>query len=96
MTRDYSDPSESYLTDTELAKLLGITVARLRNKVSAGAPLPPYIHPAGCRKRLWPCGPVHRWLAGFLREGGLASAGAQGSRADKPLRRSPSPSGHSL
>jgi hypothetical protein len=54
-----------YYTDHELADLLGISLARLRNKVSAGNPLPPRIEPPGCRHRLWPCDAVHEWLEQF-------------------------------
>ena len=56
---------ESYLTDDDFAVLLGITVARLRNKVSAGEPLPPYILPPNCRRRLWPSSKVNEWFARF-------------------------------
>ena len=64
-----SKSNDSYLTDLEIATLLGITVARLRNKLSAGQPLPPYIQLPGCRKRLWPCGGVNDWLTGFTIDG---------------------------
>jgi len=54
-----------YYTDTEIAGLLGISLGRLRNKISAGSPLPPRIQPPGCSNRLWPCQAVHDWLEQF-------------------------------
>ena len=54
-----------YYTDTEIARLLGISLGRLRNKLCAGSPLPPRIQPPGCRTRLWPCQGVHDWLEQF-------------------------------
>jgi len=54
-----------YYTDKEVAGLLGISLGRLRNKLSAGQPLPPRIQPPGCRNRLWCCEAVHDWLAQF-------------------------------
>jgi hypothetical protein len=54
-----------YYTDDEIARLLGISLGRLRNKLSAGHPLPPRIQPPGCRNRLWPSQAVHAWLEQF-------------------------------
>jgi hypothetical protein len=54
-----------YYTDNEIAGLLGISLGRLRNKLSAGQPLPPRIQPPGCRSRLWPSQVVHEWLEQF-------------------------------
>ncbi|MDZ7770174.1 MAG: hypothetical protein U5K38_14380 [Woeseiaceae bacterium] len=51
-----------YYGDAEMARLLGISLGRLRNKLSAGDPLPACIRPPGCRKRLWHRESVHRWL----------------------------------
>ena len=61
------DPSQhgKYYTDAEIARLLGISLGRLRNKLCAGSPLPPRIQPPGCRNRLWPCQAVHDWLEQF-------------------------------
>ena len=56
---------ERYLTDDELAALLRISIARLRNKISAGEPLPPYIRPPGFRKRLWHSDRVSAWLSEY-------------------------------
>lgn len=56
-------PSElGYYDDADIAKLLGISVGRLRNKISAGDPLPIRLRPEGCYKRLWPRQSVHDWL----------------------------------
>jgi hypothetical protein len=58
-------PEASYYTDVDIARLLGISLARLRNKLTAGDPLPPRIEPPGCRQRLWPRAAVHAWLARY-------------------------------
>jgi hypothetical protein len=55
----------NYYTDSEIADLLGISLGRLRNKLSAGQPLPLRIQPPGCRNRLWPSQAVHEWLEQF-------------------------------
>ena len=63
--------SESeYYDDVDIAALLGISVGRLRNKISAGDPLPPRVRPLGCQKRLWPRQPVHEWLRQFGEQSG--------------------------
>ena len=54
-----------YYTDKDVAQLLGISLGRLRNKLTAGNPLPPRIQPPGCRNRLWECKAVHKWLEQF-------------------------------
>lgn len=66
MTTEYSSTDGKYYTDDEIAGLLGISLARLRNKLCAGNPLPPRIQPPGCRNRLWPCRAVHDWLEQFI------------------------------
>jgi hypothetical protein len=65
MTTEYFTRDGKYYTDTDIAGLLGISIGRLRNKLSAGNPLPPRIQPPGCRNRLWPCKAVHEWLDQF-------------------------------
>jgi hypothetical protein len=66
LTTGYPPEGGKYYTDKEVAGLLGISLGRLRNKLSAGQPLPPRIHqPPGCRNRLWSCEAVHDWLAQF-------------------------------
>jgi len=64
-----SNETEKYLIDQEFAALLGISVVRLRNKISAGEPLPPYIQPPGCRKRLWNRDQVEEWLTRYTIRG---------------------------
>lgn len=92
VTTPQSRDKDSYLSDDEVASLLGLSVSRLRNKISAGHPLPPYILPIGCRKRLWPYQKVHDWLAGFLVTGdgsGVSNAGHGGtSRQGRSHRKS--------
>jgi len=56
----------AYYTDQDIAQLLGVSIGRLRNKLTAGSPLPPRIQPPGCRNRLWPREAVHAWLEQFL------------------------------
>lgn len=65
MTTDYSSKENNYYTDIEIADLLGISLGRLRNKLSAGHALPPRIQPPGCRNRLWSREAVHQWLDQF-------------------------------
>ena len=65
MTTEYLTRDGRYYTDSDIAGLLGISLGRLRNKLSAGSPLPPRIQPPGCRSRLWPCNTVHEWLEQF-------------------------------
>lgn len=65
MTTGHLPKDGKYYTDNEIAGLLGISLGRLRNKLSAGQPLPPRIQPPGCRNRLWPCYAVHEWLEQF-------------------------------
>ena len=65
VTAGDSSRKGKYYTDSEIAGLLGISLGRLRNKLSAGHPLPPRIQPPGCRNRLWCCEGVHEWLAQF-------------------------------
>jgi len=65
LTTGHATEGRQYYTDKEVAGLLGISLGRLRNKLSAGQPLPPRIQPSGCRNRLWSCEAVHDWLAQF-------------------------------
>ena len=90
MTISQSRDKDSYLTDDEVASLLGVSVSRLRNKISARQPLPPYILPTGCRKRLWPYQQVHDWLAGFMVGGdgsGLGTTRHAGADRLRPSNR---------
>ena len=65
MTAIHSSKEELYYTDTDVARLLDISVGRLRNKLTAGSPLPPRMQPPGCRSRLWSRKAVHEWLEQF-------------------------------
>ena len=65
LTTGHVPEGQQYYTDKEVAGLLGISLGRLRNKLSAGQPLPPRIQPPGCRNWLWSCEAVHDWLAQF-------------------------------
>ncbi len=65
MTMQDPNDESTYYTDQEMARLLGISLGRLRNKLTAGNPLPPRIQPPGCRHRLWPRQAVHAWLEQF-------------------------------
>ncbi len=69
MTSKPLNSDGTYYTDQDMARLLGISLARLRNKLTAGSPLPPRIQPTGCRTRLWPREAVHDWLEQFLTTG---------------------------
>ena len=62
MTAENISSEFGYYDDADIAKLLGISVGRLRNKISAGDPLPIRLRPEGCYKRLWPRQSVHDWL----------------------------------
>ena len=65
-TENHSTPDGAYYTDVDIAALLGISIGHLRNKVSAGHPLPPRIQPPGSRHRLWLRQAVHDWLDQFI------------------------------
>jgi|GEM_PF-904538 len=65
VTTKHSPRDRKYYTDNEIADMLGISLGRLRNKLSAGHPLPPRIQLPGCRNRLWACNAVHEWLEQF-------------------------------
>lgn len=65
VSKDKVDTESVYYSDAEVASLLGISVAGLRNKISAGDPLPPRLQADGIRKRLWPSHGFHEWLRQF-------------------------------
>lgn len=48
--------------DEEVAEALAISVDSLRNKVSAGDPLPPYRQPKLCRARIWLVDDFKSWV----------------------------------
>ncbi len=66
MTSQHVETPGVYYEDAQVAELLGISVGRLRNKLTADSPLPPRIPPPGSRHRLWPRQAVHAWLEQFL------------------------------
>lgn len=82
MTTEHSGDERNYYTDQELSDLLGISVGRLRNKITAGSPLPPRIEPPDCRHRLWPRAAVHEWLEQFT-----VTAATHASQHKPPGRR---------
>ena len=47
MSTEHPPAHGKYYTDTEIARLLGISLGRLRNKLCAGSALPPRIQPTG-------------------------------------------------
>jgi len=51
-----------FLNDKDVATLLGISLSRLRVKLTSGEPLPDRIQPPSCRHRLWPEQEVYEWL----------------------------------
>ena len=69
MTTKHPDNHGTYYTDEDMARLPGISIGRLRNKLTAGNPLPPRIQPPVCRNRLWPREAVHKWLEQFIVSG---------------------------
>ncbi len=62
---DKPSGGRGYYSDADVAALLDISIGRLRNKISAGDPLPPRLQADGFRKRLWPCQAFHEWLGQF-------------------------------
>lgn len=54
-----------FLSDEQLADLLGISVRGLRNKVVRGDPLPPHCRLPGLRIRLWPEDGVVEWIENY-------------------------------
>ena len=70
MTAENVSSELGYYDDDDIAQLLGISVGRLRNKISAGDPLPIRLRPEGCYKRLWPRQSVHDWLEKYREQDG--------------------------
>ncbi len=65
MSAKHEQADARYYSDDDVARLLGVSLGRLRNKLSAGNPLPPRIQLPGCRHRLWSRQDVHDWLDQF-------------------------------
>ena len=83
------DPGRTgiYYTDKEVARLLCISLGRLRNKLCAGNPLSPRLQPPGCRHRLWPCRAVHDWLEQFsISVANWPQAGNERRRRGRPTK----------
>ena len=53
---------KTYLTDTEAAKKLGISLSRLRGRIHEGTALPPRIEVPNSRIRLWDLEDIQNWL----------------------------------
>ena len=56
---------DEYLHDADIARMLRIAVTSLRNKISAGDPLPPHVSLPGIRARLWRRDEVEQWFEQF-------------------------------
>jgi len=54
-----------YLSDAEVAELLGVGIPELRKKLCRGDALPPSCKIPGIRKRVWLADSVHQWVCGF-------------------------------
>lgn len=52
-------------SDKDAATILGISGARLKAKISAGAPMPPFMKVPGSKFRRWDLDLVERWMAAF-------------------------------
>lgn len=74
-------------SDQDVAEILGISHERLKAKISAGAPMPPFMRVPGSKYRRWDLDAVEVWLAQYIVRGtGLAT------RAGSPAQ----PSGQGL
>ena len=67
--------------DKEVAALLGISPARLKMRISAGSPVPPYMRAPGSKFRRWDLDAVEAWLAGFTVESAPAPSAPVGHAA---------------
>lgn len=77
----------AYYSDQELAKLLGISLGALRNKVARGDELPPRVCVPGLRKRLWPTNEVDRWLSSHTTSGRISPIRAVARRHRRRFQR---------
>lgn len=57
--------TKKYYTDPEMAKQLGISLSRLRAKLSEGCFLPPRIELPNSRTRLWSIAKFEKWLESY-------------------------------
>ena len=60
------------LGDREVAALMGISVSRLRMRISAGEPMPPYILLPNSKFRRWIEEDVLEWMRKYQRGGDTA------------------------
>ncbi len=67
--------------DKEVATLLGISPARLKMRISAGSPVPPYMRAPGSKFRRWDLDAVEAWLAGFTVKSAPAPSAPAGNVA---------------
>jgi hypothetical protein len=75
--------------DKEVAALLGISPARLKMRISAGSPVPPYMRAPGSKFRRWDLDAAEAWLAGFTVESAPAPSSAPPGSAAVSRRRGP-------
>ncbi len=66
---------ERYFRDEDVANLLGISVSRLRVKITYGEPLPDRIQAPGCKHRLWLKQKVFDWLDRHSVSSGVEKSG---------------------
>jgi len=52
-------------SDKDVAEILGISTVRLKARISAGAPVPPFMKVPGCKFRRWDLDSVEQWMATF-------------------------------
>ncbi len=75
---------DEYYHDDDIADLLGISVAGLRNKVDAGDALPPHTKLPRIRARLWPKKETHDWIRQFLIKQAAEAGRLTGNRRGRP------------
>ena len=52
-------------SDRDVAEILGISDTRLKARISAGAPMPPFMKVPGSKFRRWDLDQVEAWMAAF-------------------------------
>ncbi|MHB1582046.1 MAG: hypothetical protein ACYCQM_14965 [Acidithiobacillus sp.] len=52
-------------SDKDTAVILGISTVRLKARISAGAPVPPFMKVPGSKFRRWDLDGVEEWMATF-------------------------------
>lgn len=72
-----------YLGVEQLALLLGITPATVRNRLSLGAPMPPVHRPPGCRRILFKFVEVETWIEGGVNASKPAQRRGRPSKAEQ-------------